>query len=117
GAAVLRLAAARGNLWLDEIWTLYLLGTIEAPLQIVTTLTHDNNHILNSCCAWWLRGGADAALRVPAVVAGTLGVAVAAAFAGLRDDPRAQEPSRTEVRATLAALLQATSCLMVHYQS
>jgi hypothetical protein len=114
-AAVVRFACARGDLWLDEVWTLAMLSSIDSPLQIVTKLTHDNNHILNSFFAWWLRGGADIAVRIPAVVAGTAGVAVAAWFAGMDDDSR--DPSAPAIRAALAGLLQATSYLMVHYQS
>ena len=113
--AVVRIACARGDLWLDEIWTLALLSSIDSPLQIVTKLTHDNNHVLNSFFAWWLRGGADIALRIPAALVGTAGVAVAASFAGMDDGSRDQ--SRPGARAALAALFLAASYLMVHYQS
>jgi hypothetical protein len=116
-AAVLRFLCARGDLWLDEVWTMALLSSIESPFQIVTRLAHDNNHILNSLFAWGLRGlGSDFALRIPAVLAGTAGVAVAAGFAALPDEG-SRDPSRPGVRAALAALLLATSYLMVHYQS
>lgn len=117
-AAVVRLACAQGDLWLDEVWTLALLTTLESPLQIVTRLTHDNNHILNSVFAWWLGGlEEDWRLRLPAVIAGTAGVAVAASFSGLDDGPEVRDPSCPGVRAALAALLQAASYLMIHYQS
>jgi hypothetical protein len=116
GAVALRLLCARGDLWLDEVWSLALLSSIESPLQIVTKLAHDNNHVLNSLLAWGLRGFGDFAVRIPAVIAGTAGVAVGAWFAAW-PDPGARDPSRPGVRAALAALLLATSYLMVHYQS
>src|SRR5215813_11426405 len=70
GAAV-RLAATRGDLWLDEIWTLTLLEPLRSPLAIVTEVHHDNNHILNSLFMWFLRPlGSDWAYRLPAWIAG-----------------------------------------------
>jgi hypothetical protein len=117
-AGVVRLLCARGDLWLDEVWTLALLNTLVSPLQIVTRLTHDNNHVLNSLFAWWLRGlEHDWLLRLPSVIAGTAGVAVAASFLGLDDGPGVRDPSRPGVRAALAALLMGASYLMVHYES
>ncbi len=42
-----RFAASRGDLWLDEVWSLQMLQEVDSAWQIVL-LNHDNNHILNS---------------------------------------------------------------------
>ena len=46
-AAVHRLAA-RGELWLDEIWSLSFAREVAAPWEIITAIHHDNNHPLNT---------------------------------------------------------------------
>lgn len=51
-AAVLRLLAARGELWLDEIWSLSFARAVHSPLQIFTAIHHDNNHYLNTLYLW-----------------------------------------------------------------
>jgi len=113
-AGVLRLLAARGDLWLDEVWSLQMLAELRSPLEIFG-LRHDNNHLLNSLLLWALRGfDSDLAWRLPAVACGTasvaLGAAVAAHGAGARDaSPR--------LRALTASLLLGLSFLLVHYGS
>ncbi|MFO0581386.1 MAG: hypothetical protein U0229_03860 [Anaeromyxobacter sp.] len=106
-AAGLRLAAAQGDLWLDELWSVRLAeqaGSIGGVLR----LHHDNNHPLNT--AWLLLCGADAApwlLRLPAVLSGATLAALALRFT-LR-------PGRLEAGA--AAALTAASPLLVQYGS
>lgn len=113
-AGVLRLLAARGDLWLDEVWSLQMLAELRSPLEVFG-LRHDNNHLLNSLLLWALRGfDSDLLWRLPAVVCGTacvaLGAAVAAHGGGARDgSPR--------LRAFCAALLLGLSFLLVHYGS
>jgi hypothetical protein len=69
-AALVRLAATWNDLWLDEIWSLNLLGTLHSPAEIVTGLHHDNNHVLNSVFLYWLRPlGSDWLYRLPALSA------------------------------------------------
>jgi hypothetical protein len=46
--AALRLACLRHDLWLDEIWSLQLVGLAHSPLQLLTRLPSENNHPLNS---------------------------------------------------------------------
>ena len=46
--AVVRMVGVFGDLWLDEIWSLRMVQSIQSPLEIFTTLQHDNNHPLNS---------------------------------------------------------------------
>lgn len=114
GAGVLRLLAARGDLWLDEVWSLQMLAELRSPLEIFG-LRHDNNHLLNSLLLWSLRGfDSDFVWRLPAVLCGTasvaLGAAVAAGGGGAGDgSPR--------LRALCAALLLGLSYLLVHYGS
>ena len=42
--------AARGDLWLDEIWSIIFAREAETPIDVVllARLHHDNNHILNT---------------------------------------------------------------------
>jgi uncharacterized membrane protein YwzB len=42
------------DLWLDEIWTINSLLSLYSPLEVFTTLKHDNNHILNSLITYAL---------------------------------------------------------------
>ncbi|HEY1302347.1 MAG TPA: hypothetical protein VGF24_02280, partial [Vicinamibacterales bacterium] len=44
----LRVIAARGDLWLDELWSLSFARQLDSPLQIWTSIHHDNNHPLNT---------------------------------------------------------------------
>jgi hypothetical protein len=104
----LRLAAAAGDLWLDEIWSFELLQRAASPWGVFWRINHDNNHHLNSL--WMLLTGADAGsivVRGLSVVLGGLGV-VAAALVGAR---------RSIAEAIFAATLFAVSYPMVHYTS
>jgi hypothetical protein len=47
-AAAVRIALARGDLWLDEIWSLSLGQHITRPWEVLTGIHHDNNHPLNT---------------------------------------------------------------------
>ncbi len=44
----LMLAAARGDLWLDEIWSIMIAREAVSPTDILVKFRHDNNHILNT---------------------------------------------------------------------
>ena len=105
--AVLRVLAARGDLWLDEIWSVELGRLAGSAVGVFTNLRHDNNHHLNTLYALAL--GYDAtplALRALAVLAGTATLAVAAA-----------SDSRDRIRSLAWALLLSFSYLVVHYSS
>ncbi len=71
-ATALRIAAARGELWLDEVWSIRLVQEhAHSPSDIFLHLQHDNNHFLNSL--WVYAVGPDGSAwmyRWPAVVAG-----------------------------------------------
>lgn len=75
----LRIAAARGGLWLDEAWSAELARQVGTPLGVLLDINHDNNHHLNSL---WLQTVGYAAppllQRALSIVTGTIGIAVAA---------------------------------------
>jgi hypothetical protein len=118
--AVLRLLGMGGDLWLDEIWSLYLVSALQSPVEIATRLLHDNNHPLNSL---WLYGLGPAApewsYRLPAWLAGSAAVALAAAIA--RRQLRLLDPGapagHVDAAGLLTALLFGGSYLMIHYAS
>jgi hypothetical protein len=72
---VLRLAAARGDLWFDEVWSLVHVRDLHGPLGVFTAIHHDNNHHLNSLWLWLLGPHASAlAARLLAVATGSAAV-------------------------------------------
>jgi len=108
-AAGLRVAAARGELWLDEVWSILLVETgVKSPIDVVYRLRHDNNHFLNSWVAYSRGSQApDWQYRAPAV-AGGIAAVVLAAWAQWRLGPPVM---------FAAASLVGLSYLMVHYSS
>jgi len=50
-ACAMIILAARGDLWLDEIWSISFSETASSPWDIFTNYKHDNNHLLNT---WYL---------------------------------------------------------------
>lgn len=46
--AALMVCAARGDLWLDEIWSLSFASAAGSLADIVFKFRHDNNHVLNT---------------------------------------------------------------------
>jgi hypothetical protein len=106
-AALVRVLGARGDLWLDEIWSMELARVAGSAGGVFTQLHHDNNHHLNTL--WLLLVGYDAgpvAARLLSVVAGAAMVGVAA----LGD--------RRDRALSLAwAFLLAFSYVLVHYGS
>jgi hypothetical protein len=105
---ILRLVAAAGDLWLDEIWTLNLLKRAKTIGDIFFRIPYDNNHFLNS--AWLWLAGPDApavVMRLAAVVFGTLSIPAAAAI-GRR---------YCEASGVIAAFLIAVGYFFVHYGS
>ncbi len=104
----LRIAAARGALWTDEAWSVVYAADARTPAGVFLRINHDNNHHLYSL---WLQAiGSHASpllARVPAILAGTLGVLVAAIFAG----------RRSRIAGVVAALLFAVSPTLVSFGS
>jgi hypothetical protein len=113
-AAVVRLAATWNDLWLDEVWTLDLLGKLHSPLEIVTSLRHDNNHVLNSFFMYVLRPiGSDWLYRLPSLLAGIATVALGAWVATL--DGASPADARPQVRALVTAVVLGVSHPLVQW--
>lgn len=110
-AAAIRLAAADGDLWLDEIWSLDNLAlamTWPTLGDRVALLFHDNTHPVNTLYLALVGPGAGPlAYRALSVFAGVATVAVAAAI-GWR---------RTPLQGLISAGLVSVSYPMVHYSS
>jgi hypothetical protein len=68
-AIAARVAAARGDLWLDEIWSIRFAELAGSAAGVFTRLHHDNNHHLNTLWALVVGDGGPAlAYRLVAVV-------------------------------------------------
>jgi len=106
---VLRVLAARTDPWLDEIWSFALLPRMLAATDVFFHLHHANNHPLNTLFLYWLGDAGEAFwwYRVHTVLAGVATIALAARIAARRGAPEA----------VFAALLFATSFLLVHHSS
>lgn len=107
-ALALRVVAARGDLWLDEISTLKLVSSVTAYSDIFLRVPRDNNHFLNS--AWLWSVGPDASvmmMRLPAIVLGGLSVFAAGIAAGRFN----------RVAGVIGAFLLAIGYFFVHYGS
>lgn len=104
----LRIAAARGDYWLDEAWSALFARDAATPGRIFFAINHDNNHFLNTL---WLQlvgwGSAPILGRALSIVCGTATVVVA----GLIGARRGMRP------AIAAALLFAVSPILVTYGS
>jgi hypothetical protein len=104
----LRFIAAHGGLWTDEAWSVIYAAQARDPAGVFLRINHDNNHHLYSL---WLQAIGPAAspllARVPAIVAGSLCVIVAALFAG----------RRSPVAGIVAALLFAFTPMFVVFGS
>jgi hypothetical protein len=107
-AGIVRSIGARGDLWLDEIWTLALIAPVRSVGEILFDLAHDNNHHLNSTYLYLIGPDASSlAQRGLAVALGTATVAVA----GLAVAPRGR------AAVILTMLLFAFAYPLVHYGS
>ena len=107
-AAIIRTFAALNDLWLDEIWSLRVVGEISSPLDVFTKIHFDNNHYLNSL---WLylcgfRGNWPG-YRIPSILAG-VGTVILAGLIGRR---------RNVPAAFFAMLLTAFSYVQILYSS
>ncbi len=52
-SSVLILASARGDLWLDEIWSLGFAHASHSVMDVFVRFHHDNNHPLNTVFLYW----------------------------------------------------------------
>lgn len=108
GAALLRVAASRGDFWLDEIWSWTFARQAASALDIFTRFPHDNNHILNTLFLYFLGDQRHwIVYRIPSVLAG-VGTVILAGLIG-------RQTSR--LAALTAMLLTGGSFLLVLYDS
>lgn len=107
-AVALRVPGLWTEAWMDEILTLRLVGSLDSPLGVFTSLHSDNNHYLNSLWVWAVGSQAPAwLLRLPPFV---LGVALAAlSWRVTRGHGRAV--------AAVTGLLFTFSYPLIHYSS
>lgn len=104
----LRIAGARGGLWMDEAWSMMFADQTGSWPAVFLFINHDNNHHLNTL--WMQIVGMAApplAVRAPAIASGTAAIFVAALL-GARRGPSA---------AWITALLFAVAEAMVTYGS
>lgn len=107
-AGAVRVWASFGDFWLDEIWSLHFATEISSPLELVSKIHHDNNHVLNTFLMYVL-GDHDNWIiyRIPSLFAGILTVALSGLIG--------RRGSRAE--AVVCLLLVGSSYLMIHYSS
>jgi hypothetical protein len=104
---VLRVFAAKNDLWFDEVWTLELLRErVHSFGDVFINIKHSNNHHL--CSLWmWLVGQNASALvyRLPSVLA-SIGTIVLAGLIGLR---------QSLLEGCIAVILTSWSYLLIHF--
>ena len=105
---LLRIVAAQGGLWTDEAWSATYAAQAGDPFGVFLRINHDNNHHLISL---WLQavgeGAAPWLARIPAILAGTAAILVAALLVG----------RTSKAGGLLAAMLFAFSPILVTYGS
>ena len=109
-ALILRLVAARDELWLDEITTINLVRHLHSATDVFFRVHRDNNHHLNSLYLHLIgtRHG-PVALRFLSVVAGSLGVPAIGMVMARRGGGR--------LAAVIAMAWMAMNYFAVHYGS
>lgn len=106
--AILRVAAMRGDLSFDEVWSITWARWIDSPIEIFTSIHLDNNHYLNTLTMWLLLPlDWHAAWRLPAVIASVATIGLAALY-GAR---------HSRAAAISCAVLHAFSFLLIQYGS
>jgi hypothetical protein len=106
--ALLRLGAARGDLWLDEIWSLNLARVAPSALDVIWGLHFDNNDYLNTL--WMRLWGDDGSALTQRALSVVTGVGLVALGAAAPLD-------RSKLAAALTAFLLAASRFLVQYGS
>jgi hypothetical protein len=103
-----RALASLCGIWIDEAWSIYHASEVMPVIGVFASINHDNNHHLNSL---WLQlvgmGAPSWLMRLPAVLAGTGAIWLAAVFGG----------RRSPAAAVAAAALFAFAPMMVLYSS
>jgi hypothetical protein len=105
---VVRAIPCWNDFWLDEIWTWTDAQRLDSALGVFTQIHSSNNHHLNTLFFYWLGEQRVWALyRLPALVAGS-GTLALAALLGAR---------RGRLEAVLAAAICAASFPLIHFSS
>jgi hypothetical protein len=115
-AAVIRVLAARGDLWLDELWSLSFARQMRGPLEVWTSIHHDNNHALNTLYLFVVVHVAGA--HAPAILFRLLSLVSGVALLPVlfRSQYDAADPA-SWTRAWIATILCACSFLAILYSS
>jgi hypothetical protein len=104
---VVRVLAARNDLWFDEVWTLELLRErVHSFGDVFTSVKHSNNHHLCSLWMWLVGQNASAQVyRLPSVLA-SIGTIVLAGLIGLR---------QSRLEGCIAVIFTSWSYLLIHF--
>jgi hypothetical protein len=105
----LRIAAARGDLWFDEVWNIRIVyENVHKPIDLLLHFKHESNHMLSSLVTHVVGpDGAAWSYRWPAVLFGSATVALAGWV----------QRRRGMATAFAAVVLCGSSYLLVHYSS
>jgi len=107
-AAGLRIWGAQNGLWLDEIWSLGLVGQVSSVTDIFFKIHQDNNHYLNTLFLYLLGNRGDwPGYRTLSVVAGIGTVALAGVIG----------KEKGKAGALIAMILTGFSYVLVLYSS
>jgi hypothetical protein len=107
GAAV-RVWAAQGDFWLDEVWSYARARTVDSPTAVFTQMRHDNNHHLMTLWLYFVGPQENwTLLRLPSLVAG-VGSVILSAWIARR---------WSKVAMLAAAILTASSYVLIIYSS
>ncbi len=108
-AAAIRVGGMLNDLWLDEIWSVQVAGSVSSFTQIFTGIHQDSNHYLNTCWLYFCgQRGNWCGYRIPAVVAG-VGAVLMAGMIGHRRGGRCG--------ALMALAVTGSSYVLVLYSS
>lgn len=107
-SALLILAAARGDLWGDEVWSWFYARMAKTPWEVFTGFPIDNNHVLNTFWLYLVRWqGHLYAFRLLSVACGIAAVALGGSIAA----------RRSEREGLIATLLLGASLPLLQYFS
>ena len=107
-SAVLRFLGAQGDLWLDEIWTLNIVSSMDHAYLIFWGPYLDNNHFLNTFYIYLVGTLSSAGVLRGLAIATGIASVVGAGLIGLR---------RSRREALINMLLFGLSYALVHYAS
>lgn len=117
-AGFLRWRASLGEFWLDEVWTWEISQKLTWPGGLFYQLQEENNHYLNTLWIWLLGQNAWWGwYRLLPVLCGTISVGLAWQLAAPASTPKSSTGSPSILAPWIAAVLTASSYLLIHYSS